>query len=334
MHPEGGEAIVGGGVMGLSLARALAQRRRGVTVYSAGERGMEGASAAPVALLNPFRGRTGRASADDRAALAFHWRTVAALRAEGFDPGAHPTGVLRIADSDRQMRGFRAVEGLLPLAAEHLPAPYRSPFGGALAPTAGWVEPARYLAALAGSLAAAGGSWLLRRIEAIEPVDGHWLLTTDHGEAFRHAHVWLCIGASAWPTGWGRHLAPPPALERHAGDIVLTPLPPPSVPLAGGTYVGPSAGQAAIGGHHRPPGPTPADAVARLVRNLHWAYPELGTVAIDAEPWWGVRAHLPGNRPQGAPLAAGVTWVGGLAGRGFLASAALAEALAQGTPAA
>jgi glycine/D-amino acid oxidase-like deaminating enzyme len=70
MRAEGGEAIVGGGVMGLSLARALAQRGREVTLYSAGERGAEGASALPVALLNPFRGRTGRASAEDRSALA------------------------------------------------------------------------------------------------------------------------------------------------------------------------------------------------------------------------------------------------------------------------
>jgi glycine/D-amino acid oxidase-like deaminating enzyme len=332
MPPEGSDAIVGGGVMALSLARALAQRGRAVSVYSELPWGEGGASAAPVALLNPFRGRTGRASADDRAALATTWRWVAALHAEGRDPGAHQVGVVRVADSARQFRAFASVGGLTPLTSAQLPTPFRSPYGGAIAATGGWIEPARYLAALAESAAGFGARLRVdSRIEALEPSGGQWRLRDQRGEEHEHPRVWICIGASPWPPAWERTLRAPPAIERLAGDIVTTPLAAPSIPLAGGTYVGPNAGRAALGGHHRPPGPPPADARTRLVANLLWAWPELTEAAVAAaDAWWGVRAHLPGNRPQAATLAAGVTWLGGLAGRGFLAAAATAEAVADG----
>jgi hypothetical protein len=104
------------------------------------------------------------------------------------------------------------------------------------------------------------------------------------------------------------------------------------VPLAGASYVGPVTDDrgdavAAIGGHHRPPGPAPEDAARRLVTNISWAWPELEETQLRTEAaWWGVRAHGEGNRPQLRELAPGAWWVGALAGRGFVVAAAVAEA--------
>lgn len=329
MLTDAHDAVVGGGVMGLSLTRALAQRGRRVTLYSEAQLAEGGASAAPVALLNPFRGRTGRAQAEDHQALAVMWRWVGALRAEGWDPGTSHSGVLRIADSERQQRAFANVTGLTLLTPKHIPAPFRGPHGGALASDGGWIAPARYLAALASSATRAGATLQAhQRIDAVEPDRGCWRLTSTAGRSTHHTQVWLCIGAAAWPAAWSRTLLSPPAFERLAGDIVATNLLAPAIPLAGGSYVGPLAGQAAIGGHHRPPGPTPPQALSKLVHNLRWAWPELEPSALQTTTaWWGVRAHLPGNRPLQQQLAPGVTWLGGLAGRGFLVAAAVAEGI-------
>jgi hypothetical protein len=104
------------------------------------------------------------------------------------------------------------------------------------------------------------------------------------------------------------------------------------VPLAGASYVGPvsddrGVATAAIGGHHRAPGPAPDDAGSRLVGTLRWAWPELEETQLRTEAaWWGVRAHGEGNRPQLREVAPGAWWVGALAGRGFVVAAAVAEA--------
>jgi glycine/D-amino acid oxidase-like deaminating enzyme len=133
--------IVGGGVMGLSLARSLARRGHEVTLRSAVGLGAGGASEAPAALLNPYRGRTGRPHPDDLLALAVVARWDAELRAEGLDPGVAWSGVVRVADGARQARAFAAVAGLAPFPAGAAPAPYRAPHGGAVAVGEEWVAP-------------------------------------------------------------------------------------------------------------------------------------------------------------------------------------------------
>jgi len=333
-------AIVGGGVMGASLARALARAGHAVTWWAPEP---AGASAVPVALLNPYRGRSGRAHPDDLAALRVTWRWAEELRAAGQAPGAHRSGVLRLADGERQARAFGEVPGLCRLAADALPAPFRSVHGGAWVAEGGWIDPRTWLAALARDAAAHAAARTPRRVAAIERVRvargraargaaGRWRLTGDDGVTSLHDRVLVATGAAAWPTGWTQALGETPAFERLAGDVVPTRLPAPAVPLAGASYVGPvtddrGVAVAAIGGHHRPPGPAPEDAARRLVSNISWAWPELEETQLRTEAaWWGVRAHGEGNRPQLRELAPGAWWVGALAGRGFVVAAAVAEA--------
>ena len=324
-------AVVGGGVMGASLARAFA--RAGHTVaWWAAELG-DAASGVPVALLNPYRGRSGRAHPDDLAGLRVSWRWEAELRSAGLRPGAHRSGVLRLADGARQARAYAAVPGLRPLAADALPAPFRSAHGGAWATDGGWLDPHAWLAALASDAAAHAAVRRHQRVVAIERAGaGRWRLIDEGGEPSLHDRVLLATGATAWSAAWSRTLAAPPTVARMAGDVVPTRLPAPAVPLAGASYVGPVADErgfttAAIGGRHRVPGPAPDDTARRLVGSLGWAWPELEAAQLlpDAA-WWGVRAHAEGNRPQVRELAPGAWWIGALAGRGFLVAAAVAEA--------
>jgi glycine/D-amino acid oxidase-like deaminating enzyme len=332
------QAVIGAGVMGVTLTRALARRGHDVVLLSGCEPGSEGASAAPAALLNPFRGRTGRASSDDVAALQQMWALVAELAAEGRDVGAVQSGVLRLIDSTQQARSFAKVAGLALWDAETfkqaLPAPQRlrAPHGVGFASSGGWLEPRRFLRATLDSARAAGAEQQLGgRIEAIEPTPHGWRCTSADGHSTEAAEVWLCLGADAWPAQFSRTLAAPPPIERLAGDIFPTTLQAPPWPLAGGSYVAPLGGLAAIGGHHREPGPPPADAWPRLVAALRWAWPELHEgVLREGAGWWGVRAHAAQNRPLVQAVAQGVTVVGALAGRGFLIAAALANRLAAG----
>ncbi|MDQ3458171.1 MAG: FAD-binding oxidoreductase, partial [Deinococcota bacterium] len=97
-------AVVGAGVAGCTLAFELAGRGRSVALLEAGRVGAQGASSVPLALLNPNRGRSAKASSFDRRALQATWALISALEAEGFDSGAHRTGVLRVASSARQAR--------------------------------------------------------------------------------------------------------------------------------------------------------------------------------------------------------------------------------------
>ena len=133
-------AIVGGGVVGLSLARALARAGAGVTLFERGQPTgdaapwpSDGASALPIALVNPWRGRKGAAHPDDRAGLDATWRWADELRAEGFDPGAERRGVLRVPTSERQARAWReradAEPSLTWLDAGTVPDAVHAPFG-------------------------------------------------------------------------------------------------------------------------------------------------------------------------------------------------------------
>jgi len=322
--------------MGLSLARSLARSGAGVTLFTASGLGEGGASAVPAALLNPFRGRSGRAHPDDLRALATTWRWAAELASAGLDAGAHRSGVVRVADGPRQARAFATVEGLQPFAPGEAPAPFRAPHGGAVGAEGGWLDPRRWTAALAAAARAAGAT--LRATAEVVAVErtggGRWRID---GHGFAPAVVdrlILAVGAAPWPDGWRAALGEPPAFDRLAGDVVTTSLPAPALPLAGAVYLAPAtttAGAvAAVGGHHRPPGPPGPDAAERLRHALAWAWPALAAAPTraDAPPWWGVRAHGPGNRPQLVELAPGAWWCGTLAGRGFLAAADRAEAAA------
>jgi glycine/D-amino acid oxidase-like deaminating enzyme len=321
-------AVVGGGVVGRSLARAAARAGHDVVLIDAGH---EPASRVPVALLNPQRGRTGRAHPDDLAALATTWRWADELAADGARPGAHRGGVVRVADGPKQAAAFAAA-GLAPVPPEV--AGVRAPFGAVLVPDGGWIEPEAWLAALTGSAVDAGAALheRTRVVAVVARPQGGWRLTLQRmGDADPSSldaeEVLLATGADpglAAPA-WGAA----PEVERVAGDVVVTGVDAPPRPLAGGTYVAPvrrgDRWVAAIGGHHRPPGPPAADVAARLRTAVAWALPDLAGEGHGDERWSGVRARRASGRPEALALADGVVWVGGFAGRGFLAAAAMAE---------
>lgn len=327
-HARARVVVVGGGVVGRSLLRALA--RAGFEAILVADGG-PAASSVPVALLNPHRGRTGRAHPDDLAALQATWRWAAELAAEGLAPGAHRTGAVRVADGPKQARAF-ASAGLAPTDVEA--AGVRAPHGAFLVPDGGWLDPRAWCAALTRSAGRSGA----RAIEGLGVVaaerreGGGWRVRLSDGGALDADQVVFATGAAAWPPALAAVFGPAPAVERVAGDVVVTRRAAPALPIAGGTYVGPvargGAHVAAIGGHHRPPGPPAVDAAARLRAAARWTLPELAAPRPDDRVWWGVRAKRPSGRPEAHALAPGVRWVGGFAGRGFLAAAAVAEALA------
>jgi glycine/D-amino acid oxidase-like deaminating enzyme len=316
-------AIVGGGVMGRSLARAFSHAGLAVTLFPGAR---PGASEVPVALLNVHRGRTGRVRPEDAAALAVTWRLADELAREGWRTGAERSGVVRIADGAKQARSFAQQPDLTPFGAGGVAAPYRAPHGGAFAAGGGWIAPGAWLAALTASAQAHGAQVAAADdVTALERSGGTLrVVTTGCAEGGFDA-VLLATGAAPWPRFAGG-VTPP--FEAVAGDALISDRPAPALPLAGPHTIAPAAAggslRAAITGHHRPPSPPSDDDVARLLRAVAWAWPEAEGARV-MRVWWGVRAHAAGNRPRLMEVAPGIWWCGALAGRGFLAAAAVAE---------
>src|SRR5690606_29915426 len=102
--------------------------------------GVGGASGVPAALLNPHRGRSGRAHAADLAGMAAIWQLTAALEAEVGASGAHRSGVLRIADNAKQARAWQRIDGTRWLEPGEVPAVYHAPFGAMLVEGGGWAH--------------------------------------------------------------------------------------------------------------------------------------------------------------------------------------------------
>jgi glycine/D-amino acid oxidase-like deaminating enzyme len=319
-------AVIGGGIAGLGLARELAGSGFGVTLFEAGSVGRQGASALPAALLNPYRGRSARASRLDREGLSAFWRLHDELAAQGLPSGATRSGVLRIPSKSRQARDWRALasaeDDLAWLEPETVPPALHAPFGALHVLRGGWVEPTTLLRSLA--TAARGAGATLREGEAVRSLDAGGdgvRVTSDHATDSFDLAV-LCIGATPPPTG-----VELPELERIEGDIVTLAGSGLPRPLAGAVYAIQRDTRVMVGGNHRPAGRPDPDAPQRLRRSLGWFAPQLAEAPI-ASVWRGVRARRQGNRPLLQRLGPRVWLFGALAGRGFLCGALLAKGLA------
>jgi glycine/D-amino acid oxidase-like deaminating enzyme len=316
--------VVGAGVVGASIARAAVAAGAHVTIVEAGTAGRSGASALPAALINPHRGRSGRAHPDDLAGAAAFWRWHEAFTAAGVSAAVRG-GVVRIAADARQARAWGALDGVEALPAGRL-GPFRLPHGGFRVRDAGWVDPQAWITALLAA-ARAGGARLHEgeRVERLERRgSGHLVLTASlRVEA---DIVALCLGAT-----------PPGALpglpyESVAGEVALARHPALPHAVAGAVYAAaaraPEHGPVvAVGGNHRPAG-SEVDARAearRLLASLRWALPDLAAEPVDV--WTGVRARAEGGTPIIREVAPGTWWVGAFAGRGFLRAASVAEEL-------
>lgn len=326
-------AIVGGGVAGLSLARAAARAGASVALFERAADGPGGASALPAALLNPWRGRKGDAHPDDLAGLATVRRWAAQLAAEGREPAAHLAGLLRIPGSSRQARGWRERAAAEPTLAwiepERVPPPYYAPFGALRVQDGGWLEPGRWLAALASSARALGAE--VRTGVAVARLIGGeaaaWRLDGVDGAPLATATaVVVAVGADAAPaaTFGGAELAWP-VWTRTRGEVVtLEGGPVFELPVAGGIYGASLGDRAWVGGGHRPAHEDDPDAPANLREAFAWSLPGLASARI-AEVWSGARAKRGDARPSIEALAPRLWTFGAFAGRGFLCAASEAE---------
>jgi len=336
-------AIIGGGVAGLSLARAAAMQGARVVLLEQTEGTAEGwrsggASSLPVALLNPWRGRKGDAHEDDLRGLSVTWRWAAELEGEGLESGALRTGVLRIPSSARQAASWRErceVEASLTwLPAGSVPAPYHAPFGAMQVEDGGRIDAAAWLTALAAS-ATQHGAQLHQgvKVEGVEPGGkGAWRVRGEDGGTLVEAQrVVSAVGADAPPVvqGVGEHAPWPTWIRTQGEEVRITGVPTLPWPIAGGLYAASvQEGEAWMGGGHRPLGEDDPSAATNLRDAFAWSYPP-ATEGTIQEVWHGARAKREGARPDVREVAPGLWTFGAFAGRGFLCAADEAERFAR-----
>lgn len=311
--------IIGGGVMGCTLSYRLAQQGKRVTLLERRTIGQGGASGVPVALLNPYRGRSARASAFDLESLGSMWRLVGELQAQGFETGVHRSGVLRIASNAKQAKTWQKREGVRWLDPDDVPDAYHAPFGGFLALEGGWLEPKVWLRALV-SAAQKRGTTVIEDCEVAHITPGLELQTSQG--PLQATAVVLCSGSE---TTLGQDAL---GLEHVAGEAIglRHPVSLP-YPLAGAVYGAQRGDTFFLGGNHRPAATTDASAPTQLQRAGGWFVPSLSGAALESV-WHGVRAKTSDNLPLVRELQPGLWFAGALAGRGFLCAAQVAQTLA------
>jgi glycine/D-amino acid oxidase-like deaminating enzyme len=337
--------IVGGGVVGLSLARALARAGAGVTLLerapasdrseagpSDGTWPSDGASSLPVALINPWRGRKGAAHPDDLDGLAATWRWAEELTAEGLDPGAGRDGLLRVPTSERQARSWRERAAEEPeldwMAAGAVPAAVHAPFGALRVRDGGAIRPDAWRTALAASARGAGATLRSGATAGrLERDVAGWRIVTAEGEVHAARTVILSIGADAPPEVRGAGGSPWPDWIRTRGEEVAVAAAGPPLPVAGGIYAAPDGDRTWVGGGHRPADRDDPDAPRKLREAMAWSVPGLANAPVT-EVWSGVRAKRADARPVIEAWRDGVWIVGAFAGRGFLCAALEAERFA------
>ncbi len=318
-------AIIGAGIAGCSLAYEFSKYDCEVTLIDAKRVGA-GASSVPVALLNPHRGRTARASELDKAGLSSMWELKKELESLGFDSGLYQTGVLRIASSERQAKLWQKLEGVRWLESSQIPEVYHAPFGGLLVEEGGYVEPNKLLNALV-SVAKQRGVRVLEHCP-IEKIDKEMGRQGDKRKTFSLfpcflvslSAVFLCPGSSKTFTA---HLD----LEYHAGDVIglrsEVSLP---YPIAGAIYGSSHEGVIYMGGNHRDEDDNDVYHLEQLQKSSSWFIPALKN-AKRISHWSGVRAKQESNEPIVKELEPNVYFLGALSGRGFLCAYHLAKQL-------
>ncbi len=317
--------IIGGGVAGCALTYALSKRGVGVTLLEGGEVGAAGASSVPVALLNPFRGRSARASELDLAGLAAMRRLADELEAVGLAHGIHQNGVLRIASSNKQAKTWRKRDGVRWLESEEVPAVYNAPFGGFLVEGGGWLEPQKLLSSLI-TAAERNGANVMKHCEVEEVCErgSHREVKTSR-QTVQAQTIIFCTGTnSEFSTKLGVA-----GLEHVAGEVIglKTDVHLPHA-LAGAIYGAKRGEHVYLGGNHRAAEQTDESAPQQLQRAGSWFIPALkGAERVSS--WSGVRAKAQDNMPIVQEVHSNMWFFGALAGRGFLSAAHLAENLAE-----
>ena len=312
-------AIVGGGVIGLAVAHALARRGRAVVVIEAariGERAAAGVAAGMLAPSSEADLSDPRLTTFALASQALYAAWAANLEAEsGVDTGYDTTGTLMVAQHHdhlaliEHLHAFQLERGL---AAERLTArqareeePYLAPgIAGALRMPDAQVDPRRLLRALTVAIERAGGSILedTRVTGVIADSTSGYDITIEHDGALSMLHATqVVIAAGAWSRQIESPLPPLPMRpvkgqilrlrgERLARHVIRTP----------DVYLVPRAdGELVIGGTMEEMGfdaRSTAGAVHDLLREARRALPgiaelELVECGVGFRP--ALRDHLP-----------------------------------------
>jgi tRNA 5-methylaminomethyl-2-thiouridine biosynthesis bifunctional protein len=355
--PEGPVLVLGGGIAGASVAKALSTRGAETRLLDAGAGPGAGASGMPLGLVAP------RLDLDDGAGARFH-RTAyaAALDAYAASPAFRALGVLHAAkDADEAQRLMRLLEaGALPPDMA-LPASARdaadSDASAILLPQAGLLDPRAYISdALTGTTCA----WRAP-VERLDREGDAWVARDADGRALGEgAACVLALGASLSRVSQAAALP----IQPSRGQVTLAPLSgsAPSHALVWGSYAAPLGdGRLLFGATHDDiePGatasPDPADdarnlatlaafapgLAARLDRSRMQGRAAVRATTPDRLPYVGAIPDTEDFRSRFAGLAAGrvdpgppaavhpgLYVLGGLGSRGFAWAPALAEALA------
>ena len=311
--------VVGAGVMGCNLAYELSKTAN-VTLL---EQSNVGAFSVPVALLNPFRGRSARASSLDIAGLETMQTLAYELSALGIDHGIHTTGIIRIASNAQQAKQWRKLKGIQWLERQNFPDVYHAPFGGFLVNSGGFVDSYKFLNALV-SAARDNGLELVENCHVldIDLKEATYYLKTNKG-VFEADGVFLCVGSATHFL----HLLP--KMTYNVGEVaVLESTFKMSYPLAGAVYASLLGKRFYVGGNHRSLGEEDLTATKQLQSSISWFIPRLRD-ARYLSTWTGTRAKTEDNLPIVKELGPKFWFLGALAGRGFLCAAYLARKFSQ-----
>ena len=335
-------AVIGAGIAGAALARALSRQGCAVTVLDQAEPSA-GASGNAAALMTP------RLDAGDGPAARLHalaFARAAALYADETPGAVIATGALQLHRTERDAARFTTIsafDGFDPATLQPLTAPeVAARIGEAEAPgglhlhEACVVEPLAVLSAWLVDATVTPG-----RVAALERSgEGGWRLLDDAGECIAQADaVVVAVGAAA------RRLLPTLALRPVRGQVSTAATPFDGAPAAWGGYAIPTREGVLFGASH---GPGDAgddirtqDAAANLER-LKQGRPGLAARVAALNPdrraeraavRTALRDHLPAAGAM--PGSEGLYVLGGLGGRGFTLAPVLAEhvaALIAGSP--
>jgi tRNA 5-methylaminomethyl-2-thiouridine biosynthesis bifunctional protein len=328
-RPQRHIAVVGAGIAGTSVARALVVGGARVTVIEA-ERPGAGGSGFPAALVTP------RLDAGDALIAGFHAQALERARHlyRALPDAVIAEGVLQLEQAPRDAARFDkiAAQGLWPYdamtrldaaaCAEHLGQAVRS--GGLMMSGALALRPSAVLEAWL-----AGAARLTASVETLQPEGEGWALLDADGA------VLIKADAVVLTAGWGTAaLAPDLPLAPVAGqaDWVEGPTTP---PVAWGGYAVPTGRGLLFGATHdrgeSETTPTP-EASARNLVTLSAALPALAARVETASPVQtrkAVRATTPDRLPVvGALDQPNLYALTGLGSRGFCVAPLLGEHLA------
>ncbi|MNH53430.1 tRNA 5-methylaminomethyl-2-thiouridine biosynthesis bifunctional protein MnmC [compost metagenome] len=321
-------AVVGAGIAGASVARALIAGGARVTVVEA-ERPGAGGSGFPAALVTP------RLDAGDALIAGFHAQALERARDlyRALPDAVIADGVLQLEQAPRDAVRFEkiAAQALWPAGAmtrldaeacaDRLGEPART--GGLLMQDALALRPSAVLEPWL-----AGAERLTAGVETLHPEGGGWVLRDADGAPI------IAADAVVLTAGWG--------IAALASDLPLDPVAgqadwaegPTTPPVAWGGYAVPTGTGLLFGATHdrgqtdRAPA---AEASARNLATLGAALPLLAdrVEAADArQARKAVRATTPDRLPVAGELKAGLYVLGGLGSRGFCVAPLLGEHLA------